>query len=40
VGDGLAAAVIVEGKVTDETPTPDVAARLAEANNTSTRTTG
>ena len=25
VGDGLAAAVIVEGNVTDETPTPDVA---------------
>ena len=34
VGDGLAAAVIVEGNVTDETPTPDVAARLAVANNT------
>lgn len=34
VGDGLAAAVIVEGKVTDETPTHDVAERLAEANNT------
>jgi hypothetical protein len=34
VGDGLAAAVIVEGNVTDETPTPDVAGRLAVANNT------
>jgi nitroimidazol reductase NimA-like FMN-containing flavoprotein (pyridoxamine 5'-phosphate oxidase superfamily) len=34
VGDGLAAAVIVEGTVTDETPTQDVAERLAEANNT------
>lgn len=34
VGDGLAAAVIVEGPVLDETPERDVAGRLAEANNT------
>jgi hypothetical protein len=34
VGDGLAAAVIVEGNVTNETPAPDVAGRLAVANNT------
>jgi hypothetical protein len=34
VGDGLAAAVMVEGSVIDETPTPDLAERLAEENNT------
>jgi hypothetical protein len=34
VGDGLSAAVIVEGPVGDETPERDVAERLAEANNT------
>jgi hypothetical protein len=34
VGDGLEAAVIVEGTVADETPAKDVAERLAEANNT------
>lgn len=34
VGDGLSAAVIVEGPVADETPQRDVAERLAEANNT------
>lgn len=34
VGDGLAAAVIVDGTVAHETPAREVAERLAEANNT------
>jgi hypothetical protein len=34
VGDGLSAAVIVEGPVADDTPERDVAERLADANNT------
>lgn len=33
VGDGMSAAVIVEGPVADETPTRDVAESLAVANN-------
>lgn len=34
VGDGLSAAVMLEGTVVDETPTRGTAERLAEANNT------
>lgn len=33
VGDGLSAVVIVEGNAAHETPPPDTAERLAEANN-------
>ena len=33
VGDGLSAAVIVEGVAADEAPSPEIAERLAEANN-------